>query len=388
MLRKILFVDDDRILRAAFEQILAGYRDHFTAVMANDGFEAVQLLKKLPFSLVILDLVMPRMDGISLLKHIRDNYPDIPVAIISGMPLEKMHQLATTGGIVAYISKPFQADDLISVIMTTLRKEAEGGTMHDVSPAVFLQFMEMDAKTCTIRVLDKVSQQGGVLFFIDGQLVDARIGEMTGMDAALEVFTWDAVTLFLRNACAPRTDIINSGLQPIIMKAAGMKDESGGDDMEPGDSQESLPAPAAIATKAPVAMASDLDDLVLPEDFPTPQTFADLEAVELRLDEDEEDAGPNRELIDLLGKGAGIRCSPTDIDNEPALNMALLQLSALGAGSQFGEFRVGYITTGGKTDRVLLPRQPATIVNVQPNSPKDKIIDLLRTGAGTTPVLK
>jgi CheY-like chemotaxis protein len=379
MLRKILFVDDDRILRAAFEQILAGYREHFSAVMANDGFEAVQLLKKLPFSLVILDLVMPRMDGISLLKHIRDNYPDIPVVIISGMPLEKMHQLATTDGIVAYISKPFQADDLISTIMATLRKEAEGGTMHDVSPAVFLQFMEMDAKTCTIRVLDKVSQQGGILYFIDGQLVDARVGELTGMDAALEVFTWDAVTIFLRNTCPPRKDIINSGLQPIIMKAAGMKDESEDDDQDTGDSQGPVPAPPAIA--------SDLDDLVLPEDFPAPPAFPDLEAVELRLDEEGTDAGQNKELIDLLRKGVEIHCSPSDIQNDPALNMALLQLNALGASSQFGEFRVGYIATGGKTDRVILPGQPATVVQVQPNCPKDKIIDLLGSGAGV-PVLK
>lgn len=379
MLRKILFVDDDRILRAAFEQILAGYREHFSAVMANDGFEAVQILKKLPFSLVILDLVMPRMDGISLLKHIRDNYPDIPAVIISGMPLEKMHQLAATDGIVAYISKPFQADDLISTIKATLRKEAEGGTMHDVSPAVFLQFMEMDAKTCTIRVLDKVSQQGGILYFIDGQLVDARVGELTGMDAALEVFTWDAVTIFLRNTCPPRKDIINSGLQPIIMKAAGMKDESEGEDQDAGDSQGPMPAPTVIA--------SDLDDLVLPEDFPTPPAFPDLEVVELRLDEKEKDTGQNKELIDLFEKGAGIRCSPSDIQNDPALNMALLQLNALGAGSEFGKFRVGYITTGGKTDRVLLPGQPATVVHVQPNCPKDKIVDLLRSGAGA-PVSK
>jgi len=374
MLRKILFVDDDQILRYAVEKHLAAYREHFSTVVACDGFDAVKKLKKMPFSLVIIDLIMPRMDGMSLINHMRGKYPDIPIVIISGMKVEEMQHLAAASDIVAYLSKPFQADELVTTIMQTLRKEAEGGTMHDVSPAVFLQLMEMDAKTCTIRILDKVSKEGGILYFIDGQLVHARVGELSGTDAALKVFTWDAVTIFLRNDCPPREDTINSGLQSIIMKAAGMKDESPESQVAEDD---------GVAEPSPFAAADTLSDLLLP-DHPTGLVSLHQattgESSRDQEKKEEQSASPLDDLKNLLAKAAGIQCTDNDILRDEALDKVLLQLNELGESSQFGNFQVGYLATDKACDRILLPGQPPTLVNVPANSPRDKIIELLRTG--------
>jgi DNA-binding response OmpR family regulator len=374
MLRNILFVDDDLILRCAVEKHLATYAEHFSTVVASDGFDAVKKLKMMPFSLVIADLIMPRMDGMSLVSHMRDHYPDIPIVIISGMPAEQMQHLAETNGIVGYLSKPFQADELVATIMSTLRREAAGGIMHDVSPAVFLQLMEMDAKTCTIRILDKASKQGGILYFRDGQLLDARIGEEYGHDAALKVFTWDAVTIFLRNDCPPLEDRIHSGLQSIIMKAAGMKDESD-DAVFPGED----PTPAAGNP------AGTLAGLVLPDDFPTSAVFGEGAAAGSS-DERGKTEGkttlPLDALMDLLGEKAGIPYGPDNIQHNQTLDQIVLQLDELGAGSQFGNFQAGYIVTGKAFDQILLPGQPTAVVTVPPDSPRDRILDLLRTAAG------
>lgn len=382
MLRNILFVDDDQILRSAVEKHLATYREHFSTVVACDGFDAVKKMKKMPFSLVVLDLIMPRMDGMSLVSHIRDKYPDIPIVILSGMPKETMQQLAAATDIVAYLNKPFQADEFAAIIMNTLRKESEGGIMHDVSPAVFLQFMEMDTKTCTIRILDKASKQGGILYFIDGRLVDARISDLKGIDAALKVFTWDAATIFLRNDCPPREDTINSGLQTIIMKAAGMKDESGDSQFSDDDEDYEEDEPPETSQ---LAVDDALADLVLPDDFTAPRLFAARGGVS------SQDVGkaerpitsPLDDLRNLLEKAAGIQCSRDDIHHDEAMDKVVWQLNEMGANSQFGNFQVGYIATGKACDRILLPGQPTTIVNVQPNCPRDKIIELLRSGAGT-----
>ncbi len=375
MLRKILFVDDDEILRYAVEKHLATHREHFLAVVASDGFEAVKKLKKMPFSLVVLDLIMPRMDGMSLVNHIRENYPDIPIVIISGMRVEKMQELVASSGIVAYLSKPFQAEELVATITQTLRQEAAGGIMHDISPAVFLQLMEIDAKTCTIRILDKVSEQGGILFFIDGQLVDARIGDLHGMDAALKVFTWDAVTIFLRNDCPPRKDTINSGLQSIIMKAAGMKDESE-DPQDYDDDEDSEPSP--------MAAGNALGDSVLPGGFPAPLLF-DRAAPEVSSLEGPRQEGratsPWGDLSNLLEKAVGIPCNRIEIHHDATMDKVVWQLDELGIGSQFGNFQVGYIATGKDADRILLTGQPPTVVNVPSNSPRDKIIELLHKEA-------
>ena len=373
MLRKILFVDDDQILRFAVEKHLATYSDHFSVAVASDGFDAVKKLQKMPFSLVVLDLIMPRMDGMSLIGHIRDNYPDIPIIIVSGMPVERMPQLTEASGIVAYFNKPFQADELVTAIMNILRKEAEGGIMYDVSPAVFLQFMEMDCKTCTIRILDKASKQGGILYFIDGGLVDARVGELHGIDAALKIFTWDAVTIFLRNDCPPRQDVINSGLQPIIMKAAGMKDESDDDSV---DDEEDPPA-------SPPAEENDLDTLILPEDFTAAISFEQPAGSDEPDDDKEEEQTILQldDLKDLLEKSTGTPCNAEQIVSSEALDKVVAQLKELGVQSQFGNFQIGYVDTGKDSDQFLLPGHPSVAVKVQTSCPKDKIIEVLCSGS-------
>lgn len=386
MLRKILFVDDDPILRFAVEKHLATYREHFSTVVAEDGFDALKKLQKMPFSLVVLDLIMPRMDGLSLVNHMRGKYPDIPIVIISGMPLEKMQQLAAATDIIDYLTKPFKAEELATIIMKTLRKEAEGGIMHDVSPAVFLQFMEMDAKTCTIRILDKTSKQGGILYFIDGRLVDARISDLQGIDAALKVFTWDAATIFLRNDCPPRKDLINSGLQPIIMKAAGMKDES--DDslyLDDDDDQEEEDDAAPVTSL--LADDSALDDLILPDDYHQPQLFL-TEAAQKKAAKDDsgtkgQSPSPFDDLRSLLEKTAGIRCSDGDVYHDETMDNVLLLLNTLGAHSQFGNFQVSYMATGKTRDQLLLPGRPATIVTLPSGCPRDEIIEILRTYTAT-----
>ena len=108
MVRNVLFVDDDQIMLLAIEKRFAAFSDYFSIIKAGDGFEAVQKLKDTSISLIVLDLKMPRMDGMSLLSHAREKYPDIPVIIVSGYRTAEMYKLAKAKGVIAYISKPFQ----------------------------------------------------------------------------------------------------------------------------------------------------------------------------------------------------------------------------------------------------------------------------------------
>ena len=133
MIRKVLFVDDDQEMLQALKEGLEKYRETFTAVLAEDGNDAVRQLKKNAISLVVTDLNMPNMDGFSLLAHIMVKYADIPVIIITGYSTSEMKRLAQEGGAVGYISKPFLIEDLARHIMKTLRKESDGGTLNGVS---------------------------------------------------------------------------------------------------------------------------------------------------------------------------------------------------------------------------------------------------------------
>ncbi len=405
MARKVLFVDDDQIMLLAIEKRFASFSDSFTMIMAHDGFDAVQKLKESSVSLIVLDLKMPRMDGMSLLTHTREKYPDIPVIIVSGYRTAEMYKLAKAKGVIAYISKPFQVDDLGKIIMSTLQKEAAGGIMHNVSPTVFLQLMEMEAKTCTIRIIDKISQKGGILYFMEGQLLDARIGELKGINAAYRVFAWDEVTIFIQNECIPRENLINSELQPIIMKAVGMKDESDESFMEPDaedvaessvDNTEELSFEVIDGDTSSPALMDELADLDLPDEFmesefkesqntvqsktqtttqttpqPTPQTTSNSSTKNVRK------KSPVDEIRKLLYREVGERCGLEDIYQDDTMGNVIEFLTELGALFDFGKLKVGYIDNGKDTDRIVLPGKPTTILKVDPKCPQDKIIQIL-----------
>ncbi|MGD8369002.1 MAG: response regulator, partial [Desulfobacterales bacterium] len=184
MAKLVLIVDDDVEMLRSLEQGLEKYRDTFSVVAAQSGSEALAILKKQAVSLLITDLKMPEMDGFDLMGHVMDSFPDIPVIILTGYSTPEMKEMAKRGGAVSYIAKPFLIENVARKIMTTLRRESEGGTLHGVSSGIFLQLIEMEERTCTIRISEKRKRKKGVLFFKDGGLLDARYGNLQGVEAA------------------------------------------------------------------------------------------------------------------------------------------------------------------------------------------------------------
>jgi CheY-like chemotaxis protein len=338
MIRNVLFVDDDQEMLQALKEGLEKYRDTFQARLASDGTEAVSHLKQHAISLVVTDLKMPGMDGFSLLAHIMENYPDIPVIIITGYSTSEMKRLAQEGGAVGYISKPFLIEDLAKHIMKTLRKESDGGTLHGVSSGMFLQLMEMEERTCTIRLTDRASAKSGVLFFRDGELLNARVDEQQGLEAAYVIFSWEEVTLSIQNECPQKDNKINSDLQPIILEAMRIKDEAE-DSSDDDDADE----------------AETIDTLEVEETIDSP-----LETIK-----------------NLLKEQVGERCGLEDIYQDNSMAEVLRTVSDLGAVLQMGRLKVGYLDRDEDNDMVLLPGEPATIILVNPKCPRDKIIQVL-----------
>ena len=104
MVKKVLIVDDDREMLLSLEEGLSKYDETFSIMTAEDGLGAVDELKNSTISLVVTDLKMPKMDGFSLLSHIMEHYPEIPVIIITGYSTSEMERLAREGGATGSIS--------------------------------------------------------------------------------------------------------------------------------------------------------------------------------------------------------------------------------------------------------------------------------------------
>jgi two-component system KDP operon response regulator KdpE len=116
---RILIVDDEPQIRRALRTALAGHG--YTVETAEDGEQALAVLASHPADAVILDLVMPGMDGEAVLREIR-SWSDIPVIVLSarGQEHDKVHALDS--GADDYLTKPFGLDELLARVRAVLRR--------------------------------------------------------------------------------------------------------------------------------------------------------------------------------------------------------------------------------------------------------------------------
>ena len=111
---KILIVDDEAKIR----ELIIKYAKHegFETAEAADGMEAVELCEKNNYDLVVMDIMMPHLDGFSAVKEIKKVDPGAKVVMCSAMGQQAMVIEAIQAGARDFIVKPFQADRVLEAI--------------------------------------------------------------------------------------------------------------------------------------------------------------------------------------------------------------------------------------------------------------------------------
>jgi len=110
---KILVVDDEEVVRLSHIRTLASV--HCTVEVVRDGNEALRVMDLRPADVVLLDLRMPGMDGMAVLKKIKQQWPETEVVIITGYPNVETAKEAVRLGAYDYLAKPLGPDDVINV---------------------------------------------------------------------------------------------------------------------------------------------------------------------------------------------------------------------------------------------------------------------------------
>lgn len=109
---KILVVDDEEVVRLSHIRTLATI--HCDVEVVRDGKEALQVMERRPVDVVLLDLRMPGMDGMSVLKTIKHRWPETEVVIITGYPNLETAKEAVRLGAYDYLAKPVGPDEVIN----------------------------------------------------------------------------------------------------------------------------------------------------------------------------------------------------------------------------------------------------------------------------------
>ena len=111
---KILVVDDDAIVIKSCRRILEA--EGFEVLTVPSADEALEIIKRYDFHLLLIDVKMPKHDGMYLMREVKQNCPEIPIIVMSGYPTPETIADVLKLGATQFIPKPFRPDELIKTI--------------------------------------------------------------------------------------------------------------------------------------------------------------------------------------------------------------------------------------------------------------------------------
>jgi DNA-binding NtrC family response regulator len=116
---KILVVDDDAIVIKSCRRILEAEGFEVSTVPGAD--KALEAMKTSDFDLLLVDVKMPKHDGMYLMREIKKNWPEIPTIIMSGYPTPETIAEVLRLGATLFIPKPFKPDELVKSVRQALK---------------------------------------------------------------------------------------------------------------------------------------------------------------------------------------------------------------------------------------------------------------------------
>jgi DNA-binding NarL/FixJ family response regulator len=138
---RLLLADDQPLLRTGFRMVLGGEPDLDIVAEAGDGVEAVELARRLLPDVVLMDIRMPRMDGVAATRTIVDAKLPVRVLILTTFDLDEYVVGALRAGASGFLAKDVPADDLVIAIRTVAAGEAV------VAPRILKRLLDKFADT-------------------------------------------------------------------------------------------------------------------------------------------------------------------------------------------------------------------------------------------------
>ena len=145
----VLVVDDDREIVDSISIFLSGER--YKALKAYDGIEALDILSENEVHLMILDIMMPKLDGIKTLMKLRESR-NIPVILLSAKSEDTDKIFGLTAGADDYVTKPFNPSELMARVKSQLRRYTTLGSIGKQNGEIVIDGLCVNTESKTVKV--------------------------------------------------------------------------------------------------------------------------------------------------------------------------------------------------------------------------------------------
>lgn len=245
---KILLLDDD-------EEVLDVYREMFSQLpskpevrTATSGARAIALLEAEPFSLLVSDLSMPKMDGLQVLTIVRRRFPQLRTAVLTAVVDEQFRARAYAMGVDLYLEKPTTAKEtafLMDCIESLLGREAVGGFrgLQSKSLVDIIQLECLSQSSSVLKIHNGVLE--GRVWIQGGEIIDAVAPNLTAEKAFQKILSWKTGSFEILPPQPERVRTIFNSYQGLLLESAQAFDEALAN--ETGEKDKSLAAASPLA---------------------------------------------------------------------------------------------------------------------------------------------
>lgn len=217
----ILFIiENDTQCLNEFNKIKTLYDNYRVVSMIRHDNVIAEILQQ-DVQIIIVCIADIMTYDFNFLLKLTESKPDTPVIAVANTDMP-VTTLAERYDCFRFLSDPDSLEKAVSEAVDATQK----GYISGISLQTALQMIELESKTCLITVRSKNGT--GTLFFKNGELFDARCGELSGKEAALEIVSWDNAVLEFQNFCPKKQKIIDTPLTFLLLEASRKKDEEAG----------------------------------------------------------------------------------------------------------------------------------------------------------------
>ncbi len=182
---RVMVVDDHPMVRSGLKALLSAYDDLEFAGEAANGAEAVRLCEQLKPDVVLMDLVMPEMDGAAATHAIREKHPHIKVVVLTSFKEDDLVQGALRAGAIGYLLKNVSADELARAIRSayagrpTLAPEAAQVLIHATAqPAIGSDLTEREREVLALMVEGLSNQEIAAKLYVSQSTVKFHVSSI------------------------------------------------------------------------------------------------------------------------------------------------------------------------------------------------------------------
>lgn len=168
---RLLLAEDERSLSRALAAILE--KNHYFVDVAYDGAQAWEYLESGDYDGVILDIMMPKMDGITVLKKLREKGRPVPVLMLTAKSEVDDKVLGLDSGANDYLTKPFNSKELLARIRAMIRSQEDSANIRMQVGNIVLDraALEVSSPTASFRLANKEFQALELLMSSPGHLI-------------------------------------------------------------------------------------------------------------------------------------------------------------------------------------------------------------------------